>query len=421
VRIISNPFTSKTFSDIWLRQFNKNQPCFEFKSIEGISFVKSWLPLLYVNVGKTHTKGISYTLNEQEQLDLKNKVLLIYDVPSFLDLELPTLNKNSQLHKIQQYPGFLIQLDTYSDLSHYMVSILSKSFRYKLNKYKKRLEDSFDISYKMFLGDISKEEYDFVFEHFKILLEKRFLDKGITNNNLDPKEWDFYYEVAFPMILKKKASLFVIYEGNSPIGVTLSYFSENILFDAITVFDIDYEKFNVGSVTTMKLVEWSLDNNIQIFDFSKGYFDYKKRWANKEYDFEYHVYHDSNSFTSRSIAHCIVTFFTMKQKLRDKKINEKLHKLRFLLKGKKVESTPNLTYEFSDLKQDTEELELVDIDFKKPPHTFLTALVFDFLYLNNEELKNVRVQQVKNSPSLFIISGKSINRKATITNLSQKE
>jgi hypothetical protein len=223
------------------------------------------------------------------------------------------------------------------------------------------------------------------------------------------------------MILEKKASLFVIYEGNSPIGVTLSYFSENILFDAITVFDIDYEKFNVGSVTTMKLVEWSLDNNIQIFDFSKGYFDYKKRWANKEYDFEYHVYHDSNSFTSRSIAHCIVTFFTLKQKLRDKKINEKLHKLRFLLKGKKVESTPNLTYEFSDLKQDTEELELVDIDFKKPPHTFLKALVFDFLYLNNEELKNVRVQQVKNSPSLFIISGKSINRKATITNLSQKE
>ncbi|MEB8347223.1 GNAT family N-acetyltransferase [Flavobacteriaceae bacterium KMM 6898] len=421
MRIISNPFTSKTFSDIWLRQFNKNQPYFEFKSIEGISFVKSWLPLLYVNIGKTHTKGISYTLNEQEQLDLKNKVLLIYDVPSFFDLELPTLNKNSQLHKIQQYPGFLIQLDNFNDLSHYMVSNFSKSSRYKLNKYKKRLEDSFDISYKMFLGDISKEEYDFVFEHFKILLEKRFLDKGITNNNLDPKEWDFYYEVAFPMILEKKASLFVIYEGNSPIGVTLSYFSENILFDAITVFDIDYEKFHLGSVTTMKLVEWSLKNNIRTFDFSKGYFDYKKRWANKEYRFEYHVYHDSNSISAKLIAWSVFGFFTLKQKLRDKKIIEKLQKLRYHLKSKKVESTPNLTYEFSDLKQDTEELDLVEIDFKTPPHTFLTALVFDFLYLNNEELKHIRVQQVKNNKSLFIIRGKSTNRIATITSLSQKQ
>ncbi|MGY8915087.1 MAG: GNAT family N-acetyltransferase, partial [Flavobacteriales bacterium] len=364
MRITSNPFTSQTFSKIWLAHFNKNKPLFTLKGLEGLSFVKPWSLPIYVNVGMTHTKGVSYTFNQQEQVDLKNKVLLIYDVPTFFDLEIATLNSSLQFKKSRQYPGYLIHLDNYTDIGHYMSSSFSKSSRYKLNKYKKRLEDSFDISYKMFLGDISKEEYDSVFEHFKILLEKRFLDKGITNNNLDPDEWDFYHEVAYPLILEKKASLFVIYEGNTPIGVTLCYFSENILFDAITVFDIDYEKFHLGSVTIMKLIEWSLENNIKIFDFSKGYFDYKKRWANKEYHFEYHIYHDSNSISAKIIAWSILEFFSLKQKLRDKKVNEKIHKLRFHLKNKKVEDTTKPIYHFSDLDQEINASEFINIDFK---------------------------------------------------------
>ncbi|MET7030250.1 GNAT family N-acetyltransferase [Sediminicola luteus] len=352
-------------------------------------------------------------------MDLNNKVLLIYDVPTFFDIDLSKSNSSLQLRKIKQYPGFLIRLDQYTDLGHYMSLSFSKSSRYKLNKYKKRLEDSFEISYKMFLGDISRDEYESVFEHFKILLEKRFLDKGITNNNLDPKEWNFYHEVAYPLIHEKKASLFVIYEGNTPIGVTLCYFSENILFDAITVFDIDYEKFHLGSVTIMKLIEWSLEHNIKVFDFSKGYFDYKKRWANEEYHFDYHVYHDSNSFTAKIIAWIIIAFFSLKQKLRDKKVNEKLHKLRFLLKSDKVESSSNLTYEFSELIQEMKELELINIDFKMPQYSVLKTAVFDFLYLNNEELKDIKVHQVKNQKEVYIISGKTINRKATITSITR--
>ena len=377
------------------------------------------MPLVFVNIGRTHTKGVSYSINQNEQVDFKNKVLLVYDVPTFFDLDLTTLNGSLQLRKIKQYPGFLVHLDKYTDLGHYMSLSFSKSSRYKLNKYKKRLEDSFDISYKMFLGDISKEEYESVFEHFKILLEKRFLDKGIANNNLDPKEWNFYHEVAYPLILEKKASLFVIYEGNTPIGVTLCYFSENILFDAITVFDIDYEKFHLGSVTIMKLIEWSLEHNIKVFDFSKGYFDYKKRWANEEYNFEYHVYHDSNSITAKIISWFILKFFSLKQKLRDKKVNEKLHKLRFLFKRNKAEVSAKPTYQFSDIQQELNPLDLVDIDFKKPQYRELTAAVFDFLYLNNEKLKDIIVKQVKNDPSLFVISGKNINHMLTITSFSK--
>ncbi|MEJ1222344.1 GNAT family N-acetyltransferase [Sediminicola sp. 1XM1-17] len=419
MRILSNPFTSNTFSGIWVKHFNNNLPSSTIKGIMNIAFVKKGLSPFYENVGKTHTKGISYSINQKEPLELNNKVLLIYDVPTFFDLDLPALQSDYKLHRIKQYPGFLIHLDKYKDLGDYMSSSFSKSSRYKLNKYKKRLEESFDISYKMYFGDISRAQYDFIFGNFKSLLEKRFLDKGITNNNLDPKEWAFYYEVAYPLILERKASLFVIYEGTTPIGVTLNYFSENILFDAITVFDIDYEKFHLGSVTIMKLIEWSLENNIKIFDFSKGYFDYKKRWANEEYDFEYHLYYDTKSIRAKVIAQMILKYFSLKQILRDKKVNEKLHKLSFFLKGNKQENTPKITFEFSDVELEAEKLDLVDIDIKTPAYKYLTPLVFEFLYLNNEELKDIKVQQVNNQKEVYIISGKTITRKATINSITR--
>ena len=74
-------------------------------------------------------------------------------------------------------------------------------------------------------------------------------------------------------------------EETKLLGCELN-FSEDTLFDAITVFDIDYSKFHLGSITIMKLIEWCIENEIKILDFSKGYFEYKRRWCTKIYDFE---------------------------------------------------------------------------------------------------------------------------------------
>ena len=64
----------------------------------------------------------------------------------------------------------------------------------------------------MFWGDIEKSTYDELFKVFQLLLKKRFDQKQVINNNLAPKEWAFYLEVAFPMILNKSACLFVVYD-----------------------------------------------------------------------------------------------------------------------------------------------------------------------------------------------------------------
>ena len=82
-----NPFLSDTFTQIWSKHFNKDKPKYSFNFVPNLSFIKpTWLPI-YFNVGKNNTKGISYSLPSGNAQDYKKKVFLIYDVPTFLDLD----------------------------------------------------------------------------------------------------------------------------------------------------------------------------------------------------------------------------------------------------------------------------------------------------------------------------------------------
>lgn len=411
----NNPFTSETFSSIWSDHFAPSTDAIRFDFFKNLLFTKHNTLPLYINYGKTHTKGISYELENSQIAEIEGKVLLIYDVPSYFELaELPKTRIKRYTSK--QYPGFLINLAPYKELNEFMTDTFNKSSRYKLTKYKRKLETCFDIKYKMFHGHMTKSEYNSIFCKFNQLLTKRFDDKRITNNNLNKAEWDFYFEVAYPMILEKRAGLFVIYNADQPIGVTLCYFSGEILFDAITVFDIDYAKFHLGSTTLLKLVEWGIENKLDVFDFSKGYFDYKKRWASKQYDFEYHILYDSHSIKSKTLALGIKTFYDFKQFLRDKHVNEKLHKFTFILRKSKAPKRPKATYTFSEVDSVLQKEELVEINWEVASNGHLKAPVFDFLYLNNESLKNLKVYKPINGIGQFLFQGedKGITVRMTI-------
>lgn len=411
-----NPFTSDIFTSTWLKHFNNSESGVSFDFFVNLLFVRHRIPKLFINSGKTHTKGISYSLNKLNTSDIRKKTFLIYDVPTYFNVATETENKNLSVDKIKQYPGYLIELQLFKDLNHYMQTTFKKSSRYKLKKYKKRLELCFDINYKMFYGDISKEEYDTVFDHFKQLLEKRFLDKQVSNNNLNADEWDFYRDVAYPLILQNKASLFVVFDGKKPIGVTLGYLSKDVFFDAITVFDIDYSKFHLGSINIMKLIEWCLEHKFMALDFSKGHFEYKKRWANKSYDFEYHIYHDPNSILSKAVAMLLKIFFKTKQYLRDKKINQKIHRLTFWLQNKSRNNAKEWNYEFSELNKEYSKEELIEVDCDMPEQHYLKSLIFEFLYLNSESYNDLKVCKITSEHNNFLFFGKTKNTKVTLIN-----
>ncbi|PWH82408.1 hypothetical protein DIS18_09140 [Algibacter marinivivus] len=401
----NSPFSASTFQKIWKKHFIPNSTVESFKFIDGVNFYKSKLALFF-NVGKNLTKGNSYKLNDVP--DYKNKTFIIYDVLPHLDTEQSNSPKGIGVLKSNQYPGFLIHLDKFKNIDDYLLNTFSKNTRMKMRKFNKRLDACFNISTKMFFGNIDKEEYNEIFDNFMILLKKRYAEKQVSYNNMQASEWAFYKEVAYPLILEKKASLFVVYDNNIPIAITYNYHTKDSLIDAITVYDIDYSKFNIGYVNNLKILNWCFDNNLKVLDFSKGYFDYKKRMCTLEYDFEYHIIYDKKSILSKLKAHIYYNFFELKTYLRHKKWDVKLHRFTYNLKSKKQEKT-NQNVEIKKLDVLPNSDELIKIDIKEDTkYNFLTRYVNDFLYLAIKPYTDIEVFKINNDESIFIFSSNTL-------------
>lgn len=408
---MNNPFTSSSFTSVWTSHFRKGQVPEYFKCIENLSFVKkNSFPTLYVNVGQNHTKGISYNLENTDTDGINKKVWLIYDIPEYFDINTTTGPDRLGIKTIKQYPGYLIDLKPYESLAAYLAKNFGKSSRYKLKKYRNRLESSFNIRYKMFYGSIEANEYEAIFECFRSLLEKRFSEKKTRNNNLEAKEWAFMKSVSLPMILEKKAGLFVVYDGEQPISVTLNFMDDTVIFDAITTFDIDYSKFNLGYINIMALIEWGLGNGFETLDFSKGYFDYKERWATKRYTFEYHILYDKKNPASVALANTIFLYFKTKQKLREWQLGDVLNKTLFYLKSGNKTGIEPLGYEIEVIKQLPNLGILEKIEKNTDPYETIREALFSFLYLNSEHIQNVSVYKESNS-NTFFLKGKETMQK----------
>ncbi|SNY95369.1 GNAT family N-acetyltransferase [Flagellimonas pacifica] len=404
-----NPFTSAPFTSLWLKHFSPMVSKANFDFIPDLSFIKHKTLPLYTNIGKNNTKGICYTINHNES-DYRKKVFLIYDVPEYLNNSSNFKKKQLAINKIMQYPGFLIDFNQYENLDDYLKKSFSKHGRYKLKKNRIRLNASFDVSTKMYYGQITAEEHAKIFTKFKDLLIKRFSQKKITNNNLNPKEWEFFIEVSLQMILEKKACLFVVYNEDVPIAITLNFVKGKILFDAITVFNTDYSKFNLGYINIMYLIEWCMKSGFTILDFSKGYFDYKKRWGNQIYSFEYHILYDKGYLPAIVIAHFLSSYFKLKQKLREWKVNVFLHRSAFFLKAGSRKAKETNQFKILKLEELPKNELLNQIDVSAINNSNVVQHLFDFLYLNSEHIKNVSVYFEKENSSFFFKGEKKIQK-----------
>ncbi|WP_158293163.1 GNAT family N-acetyltransferase [Tamlana fucoidanivorans] len=329
----NNPFTSNTFVKTWTKHFKVSVANDGFETVQNLKFYKpyKYLPI-YINIGKHLTKGVSYFIKPFARADYKKKLVLIYDVPQYFDIATKDLPEKLGFIKIKQYPGYSTQLNNYKNFEDYIATNFSKKSKYKFKSYTKKLEALYDISYVNYDYTTSKTTFDAIFNRFYDLLKKRFEDKSESNNNLNPEEWAFYQELVYLMMKNKQASLFAVLDKTKPIAISLNYFSDHILFFAMTGFDIHYKAHNLGTVHLMALFKWCFANHIKIFDFSKGHYDYKARWGDTKYYFEQHIYYDSSSPWASVTSRLMGAYFKIKQRLRDAPIRAYLNKIKFKLK-----------------------------------------------------------------------------------------
>jgi hypothetical protein len=93
--------------------------------------------------------------------------------------------------------------------------------------------------------------------------------------------------------------------------------------------------------------------------------------------------------------------------MRDKRINEKLHRITYWLKNMNVNENVEFTYEFIHIENVNHEERLIEIDINKTEHSSLKKIVYDFQYLNKESFEDVKIFSLLNEDSIYLIRGKT--------------
>ncbi|NAS30154.1 GNAT family N-acetyltransferase [Flavobacteriaceae bacterium R38] len=401
----NNPFTSDTYTSTWLKHYEASNKTIEIDGIEGVSFVKSNFPNLYFNVGKNLTKGISYFLNKKKtSFSLGHKAFLLYDIPGYLNIQTLDKPEGLRIKKIKQYQGYMADLSAYDTIDSYLKSKFSSKSQYKYRRNIKRLEKCFNIEYAVHHGAIEKSKYDYVFEVFTKLLKKRFSQKQETYDQLS--HWSFYRELIYKMILEKKASFFVIYESGVPISIMLNFHSDEILFDAIPVFDTDFSKFTIGHIAIIKTLEWCINSGIKMFDFSKGHYDYKEKWGNKSYDFEYHILYNPKSILSSTTAFLVSKYFKWKQYLREQDINLLFHKILFFFTAKDKQKSQLKGIEVNEFKELPKKQIFTEIKMEDIDDSLVKKKIYEYLFNSKEHKDEIKLFKSGTIENEYIIEGK---------------
>nr|WP_245224858.1 GNAT family N-acetyltransferase [Pseudozobellia sp. WGM2] len=267
---------------------------------------------------------------------------IVWDVPEYLSLTLKKVVNKISVKKIRQYKGFLLDLSACANVDQYLSTQLSSRNRKKLRSKKRKLEVEHEIRYSFYYGNIEKELYDLLFSEFRLLLERRFDEKKVYNNNLN--SWNYYYELVYPLILEKKASMFAIYDGDRPITISLHFHLTDTVFSYIQTYDIQYSQYNMGDISMFKRLEYFMSEGCKVVDLSMGETDYKMKWCNNHYSIYFYIFYNHRSLKSSLKAITEAKKLQLKQFLRDKDILGKmirLDKLKYRFRELTNKTTPS--------------------------------------------------------------------------------
>lgn len=283
--------------------------------IDQLCFENNIVPF-YDNIltNKLTNQKITISHNQKIPGEIKNSYTVV-DIPDFIEVVRLENIENIKVKKIPQYKGYLIDLTKFNDANDLFTKTLSKNPRKNFRAKKRKLEADHEISYRFYYGEIDKGYYDYLFETCYNLMEERFHQKKIYNRNLI--KWKNYHDFFYPMILERKASIFVISDKEKPITITLNFHLLDIVFSHIQIYDINYSRYSLGDIAIYKNIEWCYKNSINLWDFSKGATDNKLRWSNHIYQFDYHLFYNSKSLISTIKVNYIAMKLFFKQFLRD--------------------------------------------------------------------------------------------------------
>ena len=217
-------------------------------------FERNTLFPFYESVNNITNGNITCNQNTKEIGTYKNRINVVNFIPPYLDLKINKQKTPFRAFQVKPRLGFIIDLNQFANVDDYFKVQLGSRKKKTVLAGLKRLESCFDISYKIYFGEIDILEYEFLFSEFERMITKRFEQR--KQEHAGYKRWTLYKKSVYDLILKKRASLFVIYNKKKAIVIDLNYHFDNILDSAMSSYDIDYAKFGLGNIALVKQLEW---------------------------------------------------------------------------------------------------------------------------------------------------------------------
>ncbi|MDD7885843.1 GNAT family N-acetyltransferase [Flavivirga sp. 57AJ16] len=331
--------------------------------------------------------------------------------PTFIDQNLIRAKKITQ--RKQESFGIIID-KKYKSTDDHLRAHFSKSSRTPIIKKMKRLESCFDIGYKMFFGEMTHEEYDFIMDCSHKMILKRF--ELLNETNFFLKKWDTYYKSILPLLRLKKASILVIYDGDTPIQISINFHFNKMFFAVIPAFDVDYSKFGLGNIAIYKQLDWCIKNDYDYLDMGNGDLEYKVRWCNHSYNLETHVLYRKKSVLPYLIASLEITKIRIKNILKTLHVDDHLKRLKLALnKNKRIsKNTTQLNYTLKEIKKIPKDIDFPTINVNAPIFKNFKKPLYDYLFAHRENINDIVLLKINSSS--FLVKGKNSLHELSINN-----
>ncbi|AXP82450.1 hypothetical protein CJ739_3388 [Mariniflexile rhizosphaerae] len=315
-------------------------------------------------------------------------------------------------YKIKSIPqhnmGYAISLEHMASVEEYLQKHFNSKKRNIIKRFVNRLEHCFHITYKLYIGNISKEKYTTIMQALHQMIIQRFDERNEQHKNLN--EWEYLLNNTYQQILEKKASLFVIYNNEQPIEISLNYHFDKILFSYISSYHTDYSKFGLGHVEIYKQLEWCIENGYVLFEMGVGGMDYKRRWSNLIYQYHQYIIYNPHAKLNTIEATLKHGFYSLKEYLKAKGFNEIIPLVLQKLKNNNKKETTALYTALDILKQPINREAVQNMEEINPTdtaHAALNRYRNDFLYTSLEHEQHTKVYHATNT-NTYIISGKTM-------------
>ncbi|NCP52931.1 MAG: GNAT family N-acetyltransferase [Flavobacteriales bacterium] len=331
--------------------------------------------------------------------------VILFDVPEYLNIQ---PKKAWCAIPINTFKGSLLHLKNYKNFEDYLKASFSSKKRAQFKMAERRLYQAFPITYKRMFGPAPIETYHNLFDAFYTMLEARFLEKDMKNDELP--HWEHYKQVMIPLIEKKQAFFSVFYHGCTPISMSLNVIKDQVIYGYMKCYDIDYAKFSLGFLDLLKVTQWAFEAQFERFDFLKGHYDYKTKWVDTSYYFQKLIIYNPESIwatlLAKAMAFKIHSFYGLIKILKSVKVDvfiKKVLQWHYLYYHKKPKQHVVLI-ENTHIKE--EQIQgLTPISLNNPSYKFLRKAVFEFLYHQQDQIDSLRVFKKEATTQTYVIIG----------------